>query len=116
MRHRKPENFLSGLRRNGHGIVEEAPLSPAEAAEEALVMGLRLTEGIDVDAIAQRFGFEDIVNWRKVDRLVASGHLQRKGARIALTAAGRLLLDYILADISAELPRASAELPESAAA
>ena len=46
-RHRKPENFLSSISRNGHGIVEEAPLSPFEGADEALVMGLRLREGID---------------------------------------------------------------------
>ncbi|MBV9528242.1 radical SAM family heme chaperone HemW, partial [Sphingomonas sp.] len=41
-RHRKPENFLSALARNCHGIVEEAALTPVEAADEALVMGLRL--------------------------------------------------------------------------
>ena len=50
VRHRKPENFLSALARNGHGIVEEEPLIAAEAADEALVMGLRLAEGIDAGA------------------------------------------------------------------
>jgi oxygen-independent coproporphyrinogen-3 oxidase len=117
VRHRKPENFLSAVRRNGHGISEEEPLSPFEAADEALVMGLRLSEGIDGDAIAERFGFETVVDWDKVDRLVASGHLKRDGARIAPTLAGRLLLDHILADISADLPKAaSARLLELARA
>jgi len=116
VRHRKPENFLAGLRRNGHAIVEEAALSPAEAADEALVMGLRLTEGIDAAAIAHRFGLPDIVDWRKVDRLVASGHLMRDGTRIAPTAAGRLLLDHVLADIAADNEPISAAQPESVAA
>ena len=118
VRHRKPENFLSALRRNGHGIVEEAPLSANEAADEALVMGLRLGEGIDPDAIARRFGFKSIVDCTKVDRLVLSGHLVRDGSRIALTASGRLLLDYILAEVSVKRPTsaASAETPVSAAA
>jgi oxygen-independent coproporphyrinogen-3 oxidase len=107
VRHRKPENFLSGVRRNGHGISEEEPLSPFEGADEALVMGLRLSEGIDADAIADRFGFETIVDWSKVERLVASGHLRRDGPRIAPTLAGRLLLDHILAEISADLPKAA---------
>ena len=107
VRHRKPENFLSGVRRNGHGISEEEPLSPFEGADEALVMGLRLSEGIDADAIAERFGFETIVDWSKVERLVASGHLRRDGPRIAPTLAGRLLLDHILAEISADLPKAA---------
>jgi hypothetical protein len=42
-----------------------------------------------------------IVDWRRVDRLVASGHLTREGERIATTAKGRLLLDSILGEIAA---------------
>ena len=106
VRHRKPENFLSGLARNGHGIGEEALLSPTEAADEALVMGLRLREGVDADAIAGRFGSPAIVDWDRVERLVGSGHLAREGTRIGLTARGRLVLDHILGEIVAvEQPR-----------
>ena len=101
VRHRKPENFLSAVRRDRNGITEEAPLSATEAADEALVMGLRLKEGIDADALGKRFGLPSIVDWRKVGRLVASGHLARQGERIAVTAKGRLLLDRILAEIVA---------------
>jgi putative oxygen-independent coproporphyrinogen III oxidase len=100
VRHRKPENFLSSLTRHGHGIVEESPLSPFEASDEALVMGLRIAEGIDVQAIADRFGVPQIVDWNRVDRLVASGHLHRHGTRIALSASGKLLLDHILGEIA----------------
>jgi putative oxygen-independent coproporphyrinogen III oxidase len=116
VRHRKPENFLSALRRNGHAIVEEAELSPIESADEALVMGLRLSEGIDAGAIGNRFGLPNIVDWQKVDRLVASGHLKREGSRIAPTAAGRLLLDHILAEIAADQTPISVRRPESVAA
>ena len=117
-RHKKPENFLSAMRRNGHGIAEEAALSAQEGADEALVMGLRLTEGIDAEAIASRFGMGSIVNWPKVDRLVASGHLTRAGSRIAPTPAGRLLLDHILAEIAVATPISAelAQLPVSVAA
>jgi coproporphyrinogen III oxidase-like Fe-S oxidoreductase len=108
VRHRKPENFLSGIARNGHGIAEEALLSMPEAADEALVMGLRVGEGIDADAIAARFGFGRIVDWSRVDALVRSGHLERHGARIKLTAPGRLVLDYILGEIAVGNSRALA--------
>jgi putative oxygen-independent coproporphyrinogen III oxidase len=100
VRHRKPENFLSGLRRNGHPIAEEEPLSPREAADEALVMGLRLAEGIDIAAIEERFGAA-VADQARIDRLVASGHLARSESRIVTTAAGRLVLDRILAEIAA---------------
>ena len=117
VRHRKPENFLSAVHRNGHGIAEEAPLLPTEAADEALVMGLRLREGIDVDAIARRFGLSSIVDWGKVDRLVKSGHLVREGSRTAPTPRGRLLLDAILGEIAVAAPisAAAAPTPEPAA-
>ncbi|WP_308516267.1 radical SAM family heme chaperone HemW [Sphingomonas flavescens] len=108
VRHRKPENFLSAMGRNGHGIVEEAALSPNEAADEALVMGLRLAEGVDVEAIAGRFGYPNLVDWQEVDRLVGSGHLARETGRIALTDRGRLLLDHILGRIALVEPRVSA--------
>ena len=118
VRHKKPENFLSAVKRNGHGVSEDASLSPYEAADEALVMGLRLAEGVDADAIAGRFGLGPIVNWPKVDQLVASGHLTRTGSRIAPTAAGRLLLDHILGEIAVVSPISAAVelMPESVAA
>jgi oxygen-independent coproporphyrinogen-3 oxidase len=100
VRHKKPENFLSALRRNGHGIVEEAPLTLMEAADEALVMGLRLREGIDAAAIAERFNLPTVVDWNRVDRLVGSGHIAREGTHLKLTAKGRLLLDHILGEIA----------------
>jgi oxygen-independent coproporphyrinogen-3 oxidase len=96
VRHKKPENFLRGLARNGHGMVEEEPLSPVEAASEALVMGLRLREGIDPEAIAERFGLHRLLDEQAVARLVASGHVKRSPGRLATTPAGRLLLDTIL--------------------
>jgi oxygen-independent coproporphyrinogen-3 oxidase len=100
VRHRKPENFLSALARNGHAIAEQEPLSATEAADEALVMGLRLAEGIDAAAIAARFGLDSIVDWTAVDRLSASGHLTRDGGRISATPAGRLVLDRVLAEVA----------------
>ena len=112
VRHKKPENFLSALERNGHGMVEEALLSPVEAADEALVMGLRLTEGVDAEAIAQRFGLAAVVDWAKVDRLFASGHLTRADGRIALTPDGRLVLDAILGEIAVPISAVAEPTPE----
>jgi coproporphyrinogen III oxidase-like Fe-S oxidoreductase len=110
VRHKKPENFLAAIGRNGNGITEEAGLSPFEAADEALVMGLRLREGVDADATARRFGLDHIVDWERVDRLVGSGHLRRSEDRVALTARGRLVLDHLLGEIAcpAEPPVVSA--------
>jgi oxygen-independent coproporphyrinogen-3 oxidase len=100
VRHRKPENFLSAVRRNRQGLSEEEPLSPREAADEALVMGLRLTEGVDAKALGQRFEVP-VVNWQTVDRYSDAGLLQRDAGRIRTTPKGRLVLDSLLAAIAA---------------
>jgi oxygen-independent coproporphyrinogen-3 oxidase len=86
-------------------------LSPTEAADEALVMGLRLIEGIDAQAIADRFGMSSIVDWERVERLVQSGHLKRDGMRLAITPKGRLLLDAILGEIALPKPISAASEP-----
>lgn len=102
-RHKKPENWLSGLARNGHGIVEQSPLSPADKGVEALLMGLRLKEGIDcarIAALAER-PFDTLVDARAVARLSSQGLLARDTKRLRVTAPGMLLLDGILAEIVA---------------
>jgi oxygen-independent coproporphyrinogen-3 oxidase len=100
VRHKKPENFLSAIRRNGNGIVEEERLDAREAADEALVMGLRLAEGIDLAAMEERFGVP-VADQARVERLLESGHLARSGSRFRATPEGRLLLDRILGEIAA---------------
>jgi len=101
VRHKKPENFLSAVARNGHGLVEEERLTRDEAAHEALVMGLRLAEGIDPQALAERLEVDRIVDEPAVDRLVDHRLLERDDGTLRTTPAGRLLLDSILAEIAA---------------
>ena len=101
VRHRKPENFLSAVSRNGNGLSEEEALTAREAAHEALVMGLRLAEGIDVEALGERLGVSAVIEEAAAARLESLGLVERSGARIAVTPAGRLLLDAILAEIAA---------------
>ena len=101
VRHRKPENYLAAVTRNGHGLVEEERLTPREAAHEALVMGLRLAEGIDTDALAGRLGVKRLVDEAAVLRLERHGLLDRRCGRLSVTPPGRLLLDSILAEIAA---------------
>jgi oxygen-independent coproporphyrinogen-3 oxidase len=101
VRHKKPENFLAAVARNGHGTVEEEALTREEASHEALVMGLRLAEGIDPAALGQRLGVDRIVDDAAAERLIGHGLLERAGSRVRTTAAGRLLLDSILAEIAA---------------
>jgi oxygen-independent coproporphyrinogen-3 oxidase len=100
-RHRKPENWLAALARNGHGLVEETPLDPRERAIESLLMGLRLSEGVDLGRIADRTGLalDRLIDQQAAARLQRHGLLSLQGDHLKVTSAGILLLDSILTEI-----------------
>ncbi|WP_294357399.1 radical SAM family heme chaperone HemW [uncultured Sphingomonas sp.] len=95
-RRRKPENWLAAVDRNRHGIEVEEPLAPGTRASEALLMGLRLAEGVDLSRITRRTGLpiDALIDRRGVAQLP---HLIRlDGDHLTVTDAGMLLLDAIL--------------------
>ncbi|MGV7120204.1 radical SAM family heme chaperone HemW [Sphingopyxis sp. 550A] len=100
-RHKKPENFMSAVDRNGHGLKVETDLPPHERATEAMLMGLRLTEGIDLARVEDRSGLarEAFVDADAAARLAGQGLLVQAGDRLAVTDAGILLLDSILSEV-----------------
>ncbi len=102
VRHKKPENWLGAVARNGHGLQSEEPLAPAIQASEALLMGLRLKEGVDLARIA-RLGsaaIHEIIDERAIARL--PDLIQREGDRLRVTDRGMLLLDAILPEVVRE--------------
>ena len=99
VRRRKPENWLAAVDRNGHGIEREDPLDPQERAQEALLMGLRLREGVDLRHVASLAGGEAPVDADAVRRLEGHGLMVREGDRLRVTEAGALLLDAILPQV-----------------
>ncbi len=103
LRHKKPENWIGGVKRNASGLQSETPLLPQEQASEALLMGLRLHAGVDLGRIALRSGVarDGLVKHDRVAKLEALGLINSKGDHLCVTPAGMLLLDHILGEIVA---------------
>jgi oxygen-independent coproporphyrinogen-3 oxidase len=101
VRHKKPENWLNSVARNGHGAQTEDRLDPADRAREALVMGLRLREGVDLGDIAYRckVDAESLIVRRQARLLERHDLVLCDGDRLAVTPAGILLLDRILGEL-----------------
>ncbi len=101
-RHKKPENYLGAVERNGHGLKVESALTPMQRANEALVMGLRLGEGVDLARIeaVSGMGRGDFLDARAVARLAGQGLVAMAGDRLGVSDAGILLLDGILAEVA----------------
>jgi len=101
VRHKKPENFLKAVAEGNHGIVETRDLGQREQASEAMLMGLRLNEGVDPAALAARFALtaDDLVVPAKRTFYRDIGLLREDGSRLIVTEAGMPLLDALLAEL-----------------
>jgi len=85
---RAPETWIDAVERQGHGTEETAILTPDEVREERLMMGLRLAEGIMLDAPLEP---------ARLDPLIEGGFLTLDGDRLKATPAGRQRLNAVLA-------------------
>ena len=98
-RHRAPEEWANRVERDGHAAVEEDVLSEAERAREALLMGLRLAEGIDPARITARSGlpFEQTVDPAMLAALLDEDYLAWTAeGRLRATEEGIVRLDALL--------------------
>jgi len=100
-RHRKPENFLSAVERNGNGLKVEQLLSPETRAMEALMMGLRLAEGVDLEELEAKTGpaAAAMVDGDEVAKLAALGFVDQQKGRLTVLPTGMPLLDALLPKI-----------------
>jgi oxygen-independent coproporphyrinogen-3 oxidase len=122
---RKPEAWAELVETAGSGIVERNALTRAEQADEMLLMGLRLSEGIDLDRLAVLGGvrpkpavirelvdlklLEEIRDVPFPDEIIACagpglapevGAAEAAPRRIRVTPAGRLVLNAVVAKLS----------------
>ena len=93
-----PEAWLELVERQGHGTAETSLVAGQDMVEEALMMGLRLADGIDRALFASLTGADPVaaVGERKLAPLVAAGYLEVGASRLAATAAGRQRLNAVL--------------------
>lgn len=99
MAERHPERWLALVEQQGHGVADGEELTRDEEADEFLLMGLRLVEGIDLVRFAELAGRP-----LRADRIAI---LQSEGlvapignSRLRATPAGMIVLDAVVADLA----------------
>ena len=96
--HRTPERWLTAVERVGTGIEEMAVIDRDTAVEEMLMMGLRLTEGVDRVGLERAAGQDAVSLFAgNLAPLLEGGFLTLDQERLAATAAGRQRLNAVLA-------------------
>jgi oxygen-independent coproporphyrinogen-3 oxidase len=97
---RNPEAWLNAVDTDGHGMIDNESLERGEQADEMLLMGLRLREGLDLARWHSLSGRS--LDAEKEDFLIGHGLIERLGnSRLRCTQQGMLVLDAVVADLAA---------------
>jgi oxygen-independent coproporphyrinogen-3 oxidase len=97
---KRPESWLMRVEARGHGVVTDEALTPEQCADELLLMGLRLAEGIDPARYARLAGRP--LDARRIARLREEGAVETTAnGRLRVTLSGFPVLDAVVADLAA---------------
>lgn len=101
-RRRKPEAWLEAVEATSHGMEDESPLAPEMRADEALMMGLRLAEGINRAYFKARTGvaLEDAIDREAAGRMAELGLIELTPERLRATPAGLMVLNSLLGELA----------------
>ena len=97
---KRPEAWLMRVEANGHGVITDDRLNSEERADEFLLMGLRLAEGIDPERYAELSG--RALDPRRITLLREQGAIVvDANGRLRVTKSGFPVLDAVVADLAA---------------
>ncbi|KXV65885.1 radical SAM family heme chaperone HemW [Acetobacter orleanensis] len=97
-RHRAPEPWADLVERTGTGQTSQDALDPTDRAREMLLMGLRVTEGINTSRFTARTGLtlQDALDPVILEAALEEGYLEQTPDTLRATAEGRLRLEALL--------------------
>ena len=97
---KRPEAWLMRVESLGHGVVTDDALTQEQMADEFLLMGLRLAEGVDPARYARIAGRS--LDPRRIARLREQGVVETTAdGMLRVTLAGFPVLDAVVADLAA---------------
>jgi putative oxygen-independent coproporphyrinogen III oxidase len=97
---KRPESWLMRVEARGHGVITDEALTREQMADEFLLMGLRLAEGIDPTRYARLAGKP--LDAGRIARLREQGAVETTASgRLRVTLAGFPVLDAVVADLAA---------------
>ena len=97
---KRPEAWLARVESEGHGLVTDEPLTREEMADEFLLMGLRLAEGIDPVRYAALAG--RALDPARIATLHEHGLVETTAeGRLRVSLPGFPVLDAVVADLAA---------------
>ena len=95
---KNPARYMSKIEATGNAVSEREETDLQKAAGEFMFSGLRLIDGISLDAFAARFGKSPLELYPKIAGWVREGLMETDGDRLRLTRHGLLVANSIFVD------------------
>lgn len=92
---KSPERWLQAVKSHGQGIEAIDALTPSERAEEYVMMGLRVAEGIDL----QQHQLDAHLDSKRISLYCEEGLLTLHGQQLRPTRRGWLVLNHLIAEL-----------------
>jgi len=93
-----PETWMQAVEANGHGMIAQDDLTPAEQAPELLLMSMRINEGLDLTRHAMLAGKR--ISEDRISALESLDLVMRENGRLRTTPRGRPLLNAIIRELN----------------
>ena len=91
------EDYVARVVAGQSPLLERQRLSPQAQVEEALFMGMRLTDGVDRNRFTTRFGVDPWERYgRALEPFIEDGHLWHRDGQFGLTRTGMLVANNVL--------------------
>ena len=96
--HRAPEIWLDMVDKQGHGMHPFDPVNPVAKYQEAMMMGMRLSEGLPISRLVDAYGapIDTILSQEKIATLIKEGILEDSPTHLKTTAQGFKCLNAVL--------------------
>lgn len=93
-----PALWLKAVAASGHGTQEVEAVDAKARAEELVLMGLRLTEGLDKARFARLAGrpLAEVLNPEALKIMLHEGHLRESATTLSATLKGRMALNAVI--------------------
>lgn len=97
--HTTPQMWLNAVETKGSGETLSDALTAEDAVTEFLLMGMRLTEGVDISRLHALGGNRFSNN---INRMTEMGFVETKAGRLCVSATGRPVLNGVLRELLAD--------------
>lgn len=99
---RLPSAWLESVQKRQTGELPAVVLTPDDIRDEALLMGLRISDGVPLDRLFA-LGI-DVDRWPALDDLRSEGYLLLQDGHLRTTKSGRMLLNQVISRLSDTIP------------